>query len=147
MNEASNPWYSPEVFHSRSKYALKKIDLISGNLHVKQATHPSPLKDGKVLAIELIPRSTGPETDIRHCKVSIGFTSPGNISDQDTPPPMNDFPVRLLSVACRIFANCLKRTGTLMKTKMSAAASGPLKHVRATHSRSSSHVSVHQHIL
>ena len=51
--------------------------------------------------------------------------SPGNISYQDTPPPMNDFPVRLLSVACRIFANCLKRTGTLMNTKMSAAASGP----------------------
>ena len=38
MNETSNLWYSLEVPHSRPKYALKKIALISGNCeHGKRA--------------------------------------------------------------------------------------------------------------
>ena len=88
---------------------------ISGNLHVKHVTQPSPLREGNARSIFDIPKSTVPE-------------------------PKNERPVRLLSVACRISANRCHTIGALQKTRMSEAESLPLKHVRDMHSRSASQV-------
>ena len=122
-------WHRLEVENSRPNYSLKKIALISGTcehtneqcdqsrrlgiskkhhlftLHVKQATQPSPLNEGKILANRDTPASTGP-------------------------PPMKLLPVRLLSVAWRIKAYRCQITGVLMKTKTSATASGPCRRQR-----------------